>query len=220
MLTPVLLAGQGQVVPAFLQIVQPRVPDSIIPFRFNPTEYRLSKSNNFAEIPIPGLQAPPIQFIRGSAERLSTELLLDTSDILLDVRLVYVNRLRALLDIDSSLHAPPIVRFVWSTQEFLGVLESLDATYVMFSPEGIPLRAKLSITLKEYRPVEVQVKEKPKQSPDVDKAYTVRRGDTLSGIAETAYKDAGQWRLIAAANGIQDPRALSPGLVLTLPRRA
>jgi nucleoid-associated protein YgaU len=86
---------------------------------------------------------------------------------------------------------------------------------VMFSPEGIPLRARLSITLKEYRPV---AKEKPKQSPDVDKAYTVRRGDTLSAIAEVAYKDAGLWRIIAEANGILDPRALPPGLVLTLPR--
>jgi phage protein D len=79
MLTPVDFARQG-LVRAYLEIVRPTVPDPLIPFRFNPTEYQLQKGNNFAEIGIPGLESPPIQFVRGSAEKLTAELLVDTSD--------------------------------------------------------------------------------------------------------------------------------------------
>ncbi len=203
---------------AKLVIESPKVPDNVIDFRFNPTEYQLQKSNNFSEIPIPGLESPPIQFVRGSSEKLTVELLADTSDTLKDVRDVYVNRLRALLKIRSESHAPPIVNFVWSKNEFRGVIDSLNVSYVLFSPEGIPLRAKLSLTLKEYRPVEIQLKDTPKTSPDLEKTWVVRRGDRLSAIAAAVYRDPAEWRAIAEANQIRDPRSLRPGLVLTLPR--
>ncbi len=216
-LTPANASGQD-LRQAYLEILEPEVDDPIIPFRFNPTEYQLQKSNNFAEIAIPGLESPPIQFVRGASEKLTAELLVDTSDTLEDVRVRYVNKLRDLLRLNADLHAPPIVRFVWDTQIFIGVIESLNITYVLFTPKGIPLRAKLSLVLKEYRPAAVQVKESPTLSPDFDKTYTVRRGDTLSGIAASVYRDPSMWRDIAGANGIKDPRRLRPGRVLTLPR--
>jgi nucleoid-associated protein YgaU len=65
--------------------------------------------------------------------------------------------------------------------------------------------------------VEVQVKDNPTASPDFEKSYVVRRGDTLSSIAFAAYRDSSVWRDIARNNGIQDPRRLDPGRVLQLP---
>jgi hypothetical protein len=200
-----------------LEIVKPSVPNPIIPLKFNPTEYQLQKANNFAEIGIPGLETPPIQFIRGTSEKLTAEVLVDTSDTLVDVRVAYVNKLRSLMDLNRELHAPPIVRFTWDTEVFLGVLDSLNVTYVLFTPEGIPLRAKLSLSMKEYRPADIQIKKNPKASPDFDKTYVVRRGDTLSGIAFAIYRDSKAWREIARNNQIQDPRTLQPGRVLQLP---
>ena len=217
MLTPVTAARQG-LIRAYLEILVPQVADPIIPFCFNPTEYQLQKANTFAEIAIPGLESPPIQFVRGASEKLSAELLVDTSDTLEDVRKRYVDKLRSLMNLNGKLHAPPIVRFVWETQIFVGVLESLNVTYVLFTPEGVPLRAKLSVALKEYRPAAVQVKERPTFSPDFEKTYVVRRGDTLSSVAASAYRDAGAWREIARVNQMQDPRQVEPGRVLLLPR--
>jgi nucleoid-associated protein YgaU len=210
------LAGQS-LVQAYLEIVSPTMSNPVIPLRFNPTEYQLQKANNFAEIAIPGLETPPIQFIRGSSEKLTAEVLVDTSDTLQDVRVAYVDNLRSLLNLDRELHAPPIVKFVWDTEVFRGVLDSLNVTYVLFTPEGIPLRAKLALSMKEYRPVAIQIKQNPTASPDYEKTYTVQRGDTLSGIAYAVYKDASVWRNIAENNNIQDPRSLAPGLVLQLP---
>lgn len=206
---------------AKLVIEQPVSPENLpkeIPVRFNPTEYQLQKQNSFADINIPGLETPPIQFVRGSGEKLTTELLVDTSDTLKDVREEYVNALRGLMNIQRELHAPPIVKFVWGGSVFRGVLESLGVTYVMFRSDGVPIRARLSISLKEYRPVEIQIKERPTASPDFEKTYTVVRGDTISAIAEKVYRDASVWREIAKANDIRDPRRIAPGRVLSLPK--
>jgi LysM repeat protein len=217
MMTPTSLLDQG-FVRAQIEIVEPKVPDPIIPLCFNPTEYQLQKTNTFAEIPIPGLESPPIQFIRGAAEKLTADFIVDTSDTLDDVREKYVNKLRDLLRIKKELHAPPIVKFGWAKQEFKGVLESLNITFTLFTPEGVPIRAKLGVTIREYRPVEIQVKESPKASPDFEKAYTVRRGDTLASIAAAIYRDPALWRPIAEANDIQDPRRIAPGRNLLIPR--
>jgi len=205
-------------VPARLQILTPQVTPSEIPLRFNPTEYQLQKANNFAEIAIPGLETPPIQYVRGSSEKLTLELLVDTSDTLEDVRVKYVNALRGLLNVNSELHAPPIVAFTWDKEVFKGVLESMNITYQMFTPLGVPLRAKLSTTLREYRPVTVQYKERPRNSPDVEKIFVVRRGDSLWSIAGQVYRDPARWREIALRNDIKDPRTLEPGVELLVPR--
>lgn len=204
---------------ARLEIETPDVGDKkIIPLRFNPTEYQLQKANNFAEIAIPGLETPPIQYIRGGSEKLSLEVLLDTSDTLENVRVKYVKKLTDLMRIQPQLHAPPIVKFIWDKDVFRGVVDNLTVTYVMFSPEGIPLRAQVGLSLTAYRPVEVQVAATKKDSPDTEKSLVVRRGDRLDGIAAAVYQDPARWRDIARANGIRDPRRLEPGRVLLLPR--
>jgi len=205
-------------VPARLRIITPKVTPDVIPLRFNPTEYQLQKQNNFAEIAIPGLETPPIQYVRGASEKLTLELIVDTSDTLEDVRKKYVDAVRGLLNINSELHAPPLVAFEWDCEIFKGVLESLNVTYTLFGPTGVPLRAKLSTTLREYRPVNVQFSERPRNSPDVEKSFTVRRGDELWSIAAQIYRDASQWRALALANDIQDPRSLEPGTQLLVPR--
>jgi nucleoid-associated protein YgaU len=218
--TPVAAASQG-VALARLEIVRPFIADERarrIPLRFNPTDYKLSKSNTFAEIAIPGLEAPPLQYVRGGSETLALQALVDTSDTLQDVRVRYVDRLRALMTPDSREHAPPIVRLVWGRAVFTGVLEKLDVTYQLFMPDGVPLRATVDLGLKEYRRAAVQALDPPRSSPTVEKSYVVRRGDTLSSIAAALYRQPAAWRELARANGITDPRELRPGQVLTVPR--
>jgi nucleoid-associated protein YgaU len=220
MTAPIAAAGRGAAL-ARLEIVRPVIADERarrIPLRFNPTDYKLSKSNTFAEIPIPGLEAPPLQYVRGGSETLTVEALVDTSDTLDDVRVRYVDRLRGLMTPDSREHAPPIVRFVWGRSIFTGVLEKLDIAYQLFLPDGVPLRAKLDLTLKEYRQAAVQAMDPPRSSPTVEKSYVVRRGDTLSSIAAALYRQPDAWRELARANGITNPRDLRPGQVLTVPR--
>ncbi|MEV4319029.1 LysM peptidoglycan-binding domain-containing protein [Actinocrispum sp. NPDC049592] len=219
-ITPVTFARQGAAL-ARLEIVRPVIADERqrrIPLRFNPTDYKLSKSNTFAEITIPGLETPPIQYVRGGSETLTVQALVDTSDTLENVRTKYVNALRNLMRPDSREHAPPIVRFVWDEAVFTGVMEKLDIAYQLFRPDGVPLRAQLDLSLKEFRPAAAQVSDPPRSSPTVEKSYVVRRGDTLSSISAAVYRRPDAWRELARANGITDPRDLRPGQVLTVPR--
>lgn len=204
---------------AELRIVEPAKDKAVIPLHFNPAEYKLKKENTFAEIPIPGLDSPPLQYVRGGAEVLTMDLLVDTSNNPKEsVRDKYVAAIEKLMRRNEKLHAPPIVDFVWAKNVFHGVLQSLEITYVLFHTDGTPLRAKLAVQLKEYRPVKVQIKETKTTSPDVEKRYVVRTGETLSSISAAVFRDPGHWREIAVANAIADPRALAPGTVLTIPR--
>jgi nucleoid-associated protein YgaU len=147
------------------------------------------------------------------------DLVVDTSDDpKTSVRDKYVEKLEELLKKDGKLHAPPIVEFVWGKQKFRGVLQSLEVTYVLFHTDGTPLRAKLAVQIKEHRKVKVQLSTTQQSSPDVEKRYVVRAGETLSSISAAVFRDPGHWREIAVANDIADPRAVAPGTVLTIPR--
>lgn len=204
---------------ARLEVLKPtKYEGSPFQLCFNPTELQVAKQNTFQEVPIPGLDAPPIQFVRGASEKLTFEAVFDTSDDMTSVREKYVDKIRSLLAIDGNLHAPPIVQFVWESFRFTGVIESLNVTFTLFSEKGFPVRAKVGFTIKEYTTVDQQRAIAKKQSPDLEKAYVVKRGDTLSAIAEVAYGDPTRWRAIAAANAIADPRSLTIGMVLTIPR--
>lgn len=205
---------------AELRIVEPAQNKATIKLHFNPAEYKLTKENTFAEIPIPGLESPPLQYVRGGAQVLTMDLLVDTSDELTNVKTEYVDKLTKALERDPKLHAPPIVDFVWAEKVFRGVLVSLEVTYVLFHSDGKPLRAKLGVKMKEYRPVDIQLKENKTMSPDVEKRYVVRTGETLSSISAAVFRDPALWRELATANGITDPRRVAPGTVLVVPRLA
>jgi nucleoid-associated protein YgaU len=215
--TPTTAAATGDA-KARLEVVRPK--KSLVPLRFNPTTYQVKKTQTFAEIPIPGLSSPPLQWVRGGAETLSFNALVDTTDTLQSVDEAFVNGLRGLLDRDPDLHAPPIAAFLWGDRKFIGVLDGIDVAYQLFDERGVPLRAEVTITLKEYRPVAVQLWQDRSSSSTVEKTYLVRRGDTITGITAAVYRDPSRWRELAVANGITDPRQLRPGRRLLLPRLA
>jgi nucleoid-associated protein YgaU len=79
------------------------------------------------------------------------------------------------------------------------------------------VRAKLSLSLREYSPLSDQLDALNLASPDKTHSYVLARGDTLSGVAGQFYFDPTNWRPVALANGIDDPRRLMPGTRITVP---
>jgi nucleoid-associated protein YgaU len=205
--------------------------------QFNPTEIVLEKNVHIAEIAIPGLTAPLQQFVRGEAETLRLELLFDTSDQGMGINAVSVATLTdpiyALTRIVPDGHAPPVVTFIWGPDfpghelppelgnqrrnSFTGVVTSIKQTFTLWSSSGVPVRAKLSLSIREYAALQDQLKALNLASPSKTHSYVVSRGDTLGGIAAKFYFDPGEWRAIALANGIDDPRRLMPGTQLVIP---
>lgn len=183
---------------------------------FNPEEYSLNKDNNFATQAVPGLGAPILQFVSGNLRTLEMELFFDTFEQQRDVR-EETQKIVRLLQIDSDLHAPPVLRVSWASLQFRCVLARVNQRFIKFFEDGRPTRARLSVTFNEFVDPATEVKEANLQTADFSKVHVVTQGETLSGIAARLYEDARLWRPIALANGIDDPRAVFPGQALRVP---
>ena len=187
-----------------------------IPVLFNPTQYSLDESNQIAEIGIPGLGSPILQYVRGNTRTLTVELFFDTYERQSDVR-KHTERIYGLLGIQRETHVPPICTFAWGHFRFRCVLERVGGRFTLFLSDGTPVRATLNVTFKEFIDVEVEVRRTPTESADLVKTHTVKRGDTLSSIAAVEYADPAKWGPIADRNRIDNPRGLEPGRVLVIP---
>lgn len=203
---------------AFIQVLnaQGNIKEEI-PVLFYPPEYTMEKSNEFANINIPGLESPLLQFVRGGLETLTLDLFFDTYTYKqeADVR-EHTDKIVNLLKIDPELHAPPVLKFVWGKNNFTCVLSRITKKFTMFRSDGVPVRATLTVTLTEYR-TETNLRERPLESPDRTKRYVLKEGDSLWFIAAQAYGDSAKWRIIAKTNRIENPRILEIGQEIIIP---
>lgn len=183
---------------------------------FNPKEYSIQKSVQWEPHKSPGLDTPEQEFTSGNPSILSVELFFDTYEDKADVTKV-TTKVYSLALVDANKHRPPLVRFDWGPTKFKGVVESLTLRYTMFLPDGTPCRATANLSIKEAQTAKEQLEKNPRNSPDHTKRRTVKNGETLALIAHEEYDDPAEWRRIADANGIADPKDLPPGMVLTLP---
>jgi nucleoid-associated protein YgaU len=93
----------------------------------------------------------------------------------------------------------------------------------MFDRGGVPVRATVSVSFKGHRILEEESagaqggESEGSGSGQRTKTHQVTQGDTLWDIAGAEYGDPQQWRRIADANGIENPRTLQAGQVLTIP---
>jgi nucleoid-associated protein YgaU len=208
-----------------------------IAVQFNPTEISFNKGVQIAEIAIPGLDSPLLQFVRGQDETITMDLFFDTTENGMGVGAKSVTALTdqiySLVKIDPNRHAPPICTFLWNSKfpgcdissslgnqkrsEFQCLVESVRHKYTLFSPEGVPLRATVSVTLREYKTIDDQFAQLNLNSPDRTQVHILQQGETLSSVAGEHYDRPGNWRLIAQASGVEDPRRIDPGMFLTVP---
>jgi hypothetical protein len=224
-------------VPAMIVVTWHSGMLELIPVQFNPTQLSFNKGVQVAEIPIPGLDSPLIQFVRGQNETLSLDLFFDSTESGMGVTAQsvteYSDLIYQLVKIEPDSHAPPVCEFIWSyrfpgadIQQELGnqkrnsfkcIVESVRHQYTLFSPVGIPLRATVSVSLREYKTLDEQLAQLNLNSPDRTQVHILQAGETLSSIAGDHYRRPGLWRLIADANEVDDPRRLAPGTFLTVP---
>lgn len=185
-----------------------------IPVMFNPEEYSLDLGNTFAEIGIPGIKTPPIQYVRGNIRNLNMELFFDTYELKSDVR-NETQKITSLLEIEINTQAPPILLFSWGGLNFKCVLESAGQRFTMFLEDGTPVRATLTVSFKEYEAVDIEIKKGLFIGPPT--VRNIIEGETLSNIAGDVLGDPGAWREIADLNNIDNPLKLALGMPLLIP---
>jgi nucleoid-associated protein YgaU len=192
---------------------------------FNPSEYTIEDASKWQE-QTGNRRRPELQYTGGDRRRLAMDLFFDTYEKQEDVR-VHTSKLAKLLavttDDKNNGKRPPTLQLTWGPEfteagfPFKCVLESLKQQFTLFMGTGMPVRAKCSVSFKEYElPVDEQQREPRRRSFPVT-TYTVREGDTLSSIATAVWKDPLKWRVIADANGLDNPRMVRPGQSLIIP---
>jgi nucleoid-associated protein YgaU len=194
---------------------------------FNPNKLTLSRT-----VPWPDQQAakrdnPEVQFTGAIPATLGVDLLFDTYDTpepesaKRSVRTVYTDKLMHLTTVEThgGSHRPPVCRLQWGSQSifFQGVLQQIQIQFTMFTLNGTPVRATASCTFKQWLPNSEDLRKQDLMSSDVAKLWVVKRGQSLATIAAAEYGDPRAWRIIADANGIDNPLDLAPGTRLLLP---
>lgn len=113
-----------------------------ITVHFNPTSLQLSIANTLGTS---GESGDTKQYVTGSSSTLTMELTFDTTDAGTDVR-VATQRIASLMEPDEQ-RIPAIVRFEWGTFLFQGMVQSYQETIDYFAPSGVPLRAKVNMSM-------------------------------------------------------------------------
>lgn len=210
------------VMPASPSGVRPRGGRTLT-FKFNPKEYSITKSANWSRTSSQGADgAGPAQWAGTAPRTMTLKIFLDQSetaggDILADAELLFSCCAPTPESLRAKAPSGPYVLFGWgSTTTFTAFVRTVTLDYTMFRPNGKPYRGTATLTVEE---VEVPT---PRQNPTsgtltANRTHVVRAGDSLPLIAHDEYRDPGRWRVIAEANGIDDPLRLPIGLRLLLP---
>jgi len=98
---------------------------------------------------------------------------------------------------------PPVCRFSWGNFEYKGIITRIDQKFILFLPNGTPVREEMSVTFKSVMTEKEYLKMMGFGA--CRKTWTVKSGDRLDLIASSELKDSSLWRMIAEENNIYNP---------------
>jgi hypothetical protein len=203
--------------------------------QFNPQTLKLNYSNQWGS----GNQSQgsSTQFVSTSETKLSMELWFDVTlplpplpnglpDPNGDVRkltqlVAYFMTVQNPNAPQQQSRVPPSLKFQWGSFVFNGTMETMDETIDLFSPDGIPLRSNVSISIKKHdlnfefaQAGGPQSQSAATPPPGTSPLATANAGDSLAQMAAKA--GVSNWQGVAQANGITNPRLLQAGTMINL----
>ena len=141
----------------------------------------------------------------------------------------YISEMRRLLyGFDAGIHQPPYITLTWGkifaasgsaatgaiAGVFKGVLSSMEISYELFSSEGKPIRAKVSL---KFLPFTDPKAKPPGNSPDLTHIIEVKPGDNLAKLCNKVYESPDYYHQVAQINGLASAYAIRPGMKLMFP---
>jgi Contractile injection system tube protein len=210
-----------------IELVNGDTPGKTVTVQFNPQSLKSNYSNQSSEGVQPQGSSP--QFVGTGVTKLSMELWFDVTLPLADgtptpngdVRkltddITYFIRVKNTNSSDQQIRTPPKLRFEWGSFRFSGVMESMDETIDLFSSDGVPLRANVTISLSKHD-LTYEFAQSATGSPNATGATpltTAKAGDSLPQMAASA--GISNWQGVAQANGVANPRLLQTGALINL----
>ncbi len=201
--------------------------------QFNPKEFKLDEKAAWKDSGEHENARPLLTYEKGEPTKVGMDLIFDTTDTGENCYDTYVKKLRAFLSTSVDVKdpendvakRPPYLTFTWGAFNFDCVVESVATTFLMFKADGTPLRAKVSLGLKErqrgdlggFGNASVTLSAMGSMfsgPPDSASTTTVKEGDTATSIAA---ETGGDPRDISAANGWKDPMNPPVGETAVIP---
>jgi hypothetical protein len=220
-----MLTG-GRLEKAVLQVVDGDPETRRLPFMYNPAELTTSKSANWNRPQQQGARSSGRpQFTGAGPQTVQMEIWFDAwdapnADVTGSIKTLFEWTKPTPQSVERGLPRPPVLGFEWGSSRVLAglqvFLKTVNAKYVLFKPDGTPIRASATISLEE-------VPEEPAPQNPTSGARESRRsrlmdaGDSLHSIAYHEYGDASLWRGIAAFNEIDDPLRVGAGTRVLVP---
>jgi len=201
--------------------------------QFNPQNFTITKENDWAYEKKPNFNSPSLNFGGGEPATYKLDLYFDSYSPCpgkdpIDVR-EYTNKLLKLTLRGAGVAMckvpyanPPTVKFIWGMITlFTAVVTKINITFLMFAPDGTPIRAKAEVEFKQCEFLfgdDIIPAMNPTSRTDSRKTRIVHSLQRLDQIAYEEYGDGRYWRVIAEANGIDDPFSLQDGQLLVIPQ--
>jgi hypothetical protein len=198
----------------------------VVTVQFNPQTLKVNYTNQKSGGDQRGGSA--IQFVGRGTTKLSLDLWFDvtvlddaeTNDVrLLTKDVAYFITPKEQDRQGDNEYIPPGLRFIWGSFLFEGVMDSMNENLEFFSEDGRPLRAGVSISLSRQE-IQFRINRIPPSgggdsTPGTQPQSPARSGDSVQQMAARAGRPQ-DWKAIAAANAIENPRLLEPGTLLNL----
>ena len=198
----------------------------VVQVQFNPETLSLSYSTQKSGGDQRGGAA--LQFAGVATSKLTMDLWFDVTAIedtrpqyddvrLLTDKVVHFITPSADLKDEKNQPVPPGVKVIWGKFTYEGIMDSLSQKLDYFSEDGRPLRAMLAIgitgmlvKLESEKPAGGAA---PEKSPGTNPLQAAKQSESIQQMAGKA--DPGSdWKAIAAANNIENPRFLTPGTLI------
>ena len=199
-------------------------------FQYNPQSISFTKKAKWKTTPVPSSpNGTEKQFAGNDPIQLTMKTILDASEMSDNSVSSSVNLLAGWTNpttdsINGGEPAAPELEFTWgefnlgekNETRFIAHLTSLSVEYTMFNGDGLPLRAKLGLTLESA--TEISWRQNPTSGGVVPRRqHVVAQGDRLPVIAAQSFGSTKHWRQLAEFNQISDPFNLEIGRVLIIP---
>ena len=193
--------------------------------QYNPKELKFDKPVSWKEHDNQG-KAGTLEFQKVTPATIQIELVFDTTKDYSDVRDMWVNKLLSLTNpevaptdgegAEMGKKRPPLVMFWWGDFDFVGVIEDVNSSFIMFHTNGNPLRAKVTVKMKEWTPRSDYASGGDSEGYGSESVQLVQlaAGQTVSSLA-AQYGTTAQ--AIGAANNLSDLMDVPAGTSLVVP---
>lgn len=154
------------------------------------------------------------------AEEITFTAILDATGVVEDVDNVSqkIDELKAVAyRYNGDIHAPNYLRLLWGELVFNCRLLNLDISYVVFTPAGEPLRARLSFTVRQHQTPREIAERARRNSPDRAHVREMTAGTSVWLFCSQIYRNPLYTVAVARHNGMTSFRRVRTGRTVAFP---